>query len=167
MRKDAILQVVAMLWFLALTLLTPTHSPPRPALQQDPAVSAPLHLRLAEAVLAKAERLNAVQVGSAGITPSEALAWRIIVGDPSGREIFEALLDVPSRPTRLYALIGLRWLGSRSYAAAAAALRAQGGTIDVTIGCIASTQPIGRILDDIDSGHWGAEFMRGQLLQPN
>jgi hypothetical protein len=167
MRKDAILQVVAMLWFLALALFTPTRSRPRTTVQPETTLLAPLPLGLAEAVLAKAERLNAVQVGYAGITPPEALAWRIIARDPSGREIFEGLLGVPSRPARVYALIGLRWLGAPSYAAATAALRAQGGTIDVTVGCLGSSEPISRILDDIDSGHWGAEFMRGRLLQPN
>src|SRR5260221_13040952 len=97
MRKEMVLQVVTMLWFLALALLVPPHTPTRPTVQPETTLFAPLPVGLAEAVLAKAERLYAVQVGYAGITPPEALAWRIIVRDPNGRAGFGGLLDVPKR----------------------------------------------------------------------
>ena len=174
MSKDTFLQVVALLWFLALAVVVPAR--PRMPLAVQPkdtravpsetTLFAPVPVGLAESVLAKAERLYAVQVGYAGITPPEALAWRIIARDPDGRRIFEGLLGVPSRPARVYALIGLKWLRAPSYSAAAAALRQQGGSIDITIGCIGSSEPLDRLLDQIDGGRWGAEFMLGHLITP-
>jgi hypothetical protein len=121
---------------------------------------------LAEAYLATADRLYAAQVGFAGITPPQVLAWRIILQDPGAEAVFRRLLQVGTRPAKVYALAGLEWLESTAYPKAAAQLRAEGGDIQVTIGCVPSTQPLALVLDQIAEGHWATEFVLSKTLSP-
>ncbi len=130
----------------------------------------PLRLRLAAEVLRTAERLQAAQVGYAGMTPVEVLAWRVVLQSEQADSLFRDLLRSGTRPGQLYALAGLRFLVDihrsdvGAYRSASQRLAQSRERVPTTIGCILSAAPLGSLVHEIDAGAWTDEFLAGRLL---
>jgi hypothetical protein len=105
-----------------------------------------------------------VGIGPAGITSTQALAWRVVFQSPAADSVFRSLLIDATRPGQLYALAGLFLTDPAAYARAAAEQRAQGGEVQTQLGCIVSRQPVAVLLNQLDRGEWSAEFIAGRPL---
>jgi len=121
-------------------------------------------IQLAAATLRFAESFDAAQVGFAGITPPEVLAWRIILQNPHRDSIFTTILSDASRPGQLYALAGLYFTDRAAYYRAARDQRRRGGDISSTIGCIGAQRSVTSIIEEMDKGWWTQEFLAGRLI---
>jgi hypothetical protein len=164
MQKNSALIWFGMAWYLGLVIIAAPSRQATRSMQPETTFIAPRPVAMAEAYLGAADRLYAVQVGYAGTTPPQVLAWRIILENPDADVVFQRLLQTGTRPAKVYALAGLEWLHSPAFPAASARLRAEGGDVDVTIGCVPSTESLSGILDEVAQGHWAAEFIVGKLL---
>jgi hypothetical protein len=147
-------------WSVTATALRlrPVPEAPRPP---DP-ISTTTPVTLAAEILRHTDRFASVGVGPAGITSTQALAWRVISQSPVADSVFQSLLQDATRPGQLYALAGLFVTDQATYVLEAARQRAKGGEASAQFGCIVSCQPVATILDDMDSGRWSGEFLVGR-----
>jgi hypothetical protein len=142
---------------------------PRPESQPNPSTISP-SLGLAVEVLRSAERFSAAQVGYAGVTPPEVLAWNVILRNEHADSVFRALVVAPGHATQLYALAGLRFLvdvkrtDPEAYRAAVRALGHSREPVWKTVGCIGSQSPLADLVHEVDEGTWTQEFVAGRLL---
>jgi len=121
-------------------------------------------LELAAEVLRTAERFNAAQVGYAGVTPPEALAWRVVMRSQRADSILENIIGTGTRPGQLYALAGLQLVDSATYKTALRRFTRSDEPVPTMIGCIVSTIPLPTLVKEIDSGLWTRELMVGRLM---
>ena len=128
-----------------------------------------LQLELAAEVLRNAVAFDAPQVGIAGITPTEVLAWRVVQQGQARDSIFTNLLATATPAGQLYALAGLRYslyvVGADSsiYWSASSRLARSKRFVLTMIGCIGSFRPQDELVKEIDTGSWTAEFLAGHL----
>lgn len=168
------LVVVTLAWllgFLALPLprdrgtprgpvmLAPAPSRPQPPLTppRSPA------LELAITTLRHTPRLYGAQIGSAGITPAEALAWQLVARSPEAAPLFASLTAAPSRAAQLYGLAGLYLTDRVTYEQEWRRQRTLGGTVSVMIGCRVTEELVATVLSDIAQGYWTAQLLTGRL----
>lgn len=146
----------------------------RPERATAPAGAAPQprsSLALAAQVLGEAEDFSAAQVGYAGVTPPEVLAWRVVLRSDQADSVFRGLIRSGARPAQLYALAGLQFLvqvGKSDSAAYRQAVRRIGRSrelVGTQIGCVGSTMPLDSLVRQIDAGLWTREFIAGRLLR--
>jgi len=166
-------RLVAILAYSATVLLIarPAVNAPSPSPMEHPLrKSRILQLSLAAEVLRSAYAFNAAQVGYGGITPTEVLAWRVIVQSPTRDSLFRDLLMTGTLAGQLYALAGLRYdlyvVGSDSsaYWSASARLHRNFQWVPTAIGCIGGSSMQNELAKEIDSGSWTREFITGRLL---
>ena len=144
---------------VTLLVLAPLRSAPQVAVRIRPSA-----LELAAEVLRTAERFNAAQVGYAGVTPPEALAWRVVVRSQRADSILEDIIGTGTRPGQLYALAGLHLVDSATYKTTLRRFTRLDEPVPAMIGCIVSTIPLPTLLKEIDSGLWTRELMVGRLM---
>ena len=142
----------------ALRLRPSVQDLPTPA--DLPSTTAPV--TLAAEILRHTDRFASVGVGPAGITSTQALAWRVVFQSPVADSVFRSLLRDATRPGQLYALAGLFVTDQPTYVLEAARQRAQGGEVSTQFGCIVNHQSVATILDEMDSGRWSGEFLVGR-----
>ena len=123
----------------------------------------PTHpVTLAADILRHTDRFASVGVGPAGVTSTQALAWRVVYQSPQADSVFRSLLRDATRPGQLYALAALFVSDQASYFREAARQRAQGGDVLTQVGCIVSRQSVASVLAEMDSGRWSGEFLVGR-----
>jgi hypothetical protein len=127
-------------------------------------VPTPDRITLAIAILQAAPSLSSAAVGLAGITPTEALAWRTLLQDPEAGKRFKDLLASASPAGRLYALMGLQLTDREYYGQARKRLVLQGGTVRTFRGCIVSTERVADVVQEIDTGRWTSELLAGRVF---
>jgi hypothetical protein len=131
-----------------------------PAVSSTPSNADRVHL--AAEILRNTDRFASVAVGAAGITSTQALAWRVVFQSPAADSVFQSLLSDATRPGQLYALAGLFINDHAAYVQGAVRQRTQGGVVSTQFGCIVSQQPVAGILDEMDRGDWSSEFLVGR-----
>jgi hypothetical protein len=153
--------LVGLTWSLATTTLML-----RRTVHEAPAASTTSliadRVHLAAEILRTTDRFTSVVVGAAGITSTQALAWRVVFQSPAADSVFTSLLNDATRPGQLFALAGLHIKDHDAYVQGAARQRAQGGEVSTQFGCIVSQQPVAGILDKMDRGEWSSEFLMGR-----
>ena len=165
-------RLIAILAYSAAVLLIarPVAYSPSPVPAEQVRKPRTVQLALAGEVIRGAVAFNAAQVGFAGITPTEVLAWRVILQSPGRDSVFRDLLETATSAGQLYALAGLRYglyvvgTDSSEYWSASARLSRKSQWVLTTIGCIGSRAPLNELVKQIDSGSWTSEFIAGRLL---
>ena len=148
-------------WSLTTTALSLRPSAQRVPTPPDlPSTTDPV--TLAAQILRHTDRFASVGVGPAGMTSTQALAWRVVFQSRVADSVVRSLLRDATRPGQLYALAGLFVTNQPTYFLEAARQRAQGGEVSTQFGCIVSHQPVATILDEMDSGRWSGEFLVGR-----
>jgi len=163
MFRRGVVPFMAMVWsyaVLALILKAPQLTPgPK---HESPDLKDPMSL--ASAILERAPGFSSVAVGEAAITPSEVLAWRVILQSPEADATFKRLLASGSVAGRLYALTGLRLTDHAYYQQAVKRMLMSGGSVRTTRGCIVSTEHVAELVREIDDGTWTSEFLAGRMF---
>ena len=163
MFRRGVVPFMAMVWsyaVLALVLQAPQLTPASTEGSADPDDPT----ALASAILERAPGFSSVAVGEAAITPSEVLAWRVILQSPAADATFKRLLLRASVAGRLYALTGLRLTDHAYYQQAVKRMLLSGGTVRTTRGCIVSTEHVADLVREIDDGRWTSEFLAGKVF---
>lgn len=143
--------------------------PDRPQRRSEQHNRSAVQLELAAEVLRNAVAFDAPQIGVAGITPTEVLAWRVVQQGQAHDSIFTNLLATATPAGQLYALAGLRYslyvVGADSsiYWSASSRLGRSKRFVPTMIGCIESFRPQHELVKEIDTGSWTSEFLVGHL----
>lgn len=150
-------------WYLALVGLVGSHrsaelqSPPSLAM---PPVEAPI--QLAVDVLSQATALKSAAVGFAGSTPTEVLAWRLLVEAPFADSLFLRVLSQSQRPAgKLWALAGLRVVAPQVFEREAVTLEAGRIEVQTIVGCSLGTRPVRVVIRELRRFHWVREYLGG------
>ena len=153
-----------------IALVSSSRPEPRQSLQEHPHDRSTLQLSLAAEVLRTAVSFDGAQIGFAGLTPVEVLAWRVVYQSQARDSIFRNLLETATAPGRLYALAGLRFslyvvgTDSSGYWLASRRLRQSKVRVLTMVGCIGSFTPQDKLVEEIDSGSWTQEFIAGHVF---
>lgn len=163
MFRRGVVPFMAMVWSYAVLglLLKSPHLAPEPT-QASADLSDPT--ALAGAILEHAPGFSSVAVGEAAITPSEVLAWRVILQSPAADATFKRVLARGSLAGRLYALTGLRLTDHAYYQQAVKRMLLSGGSVRTTRGCIVSMEHVADLVREIDDGTWSSEFLAGMMV---
>ena len=164
-------RLIAILAYSAAVLLIARPAAPSPSPVPAGQFRGPrtLQLALAEEVIRSAVAFNAAQIGFGGITPTEVLAWRVILQSPGRDSVFRDLIETATPAGQLYALAGLRYglyvvgTDSMEYWSASTRLSRNSALVLTTSGCIVSRAPVSELVKQIDTGSWTSEFIAGRL----
>jgi len=163
MFRRGVVPLMAMIWsYAVLALLLKSPQLTREAKQESADLKDPTSL--ANAILERAPGFSSVAVGETALTPTEVLAWRVILQSPQADATFKRLLVSASVAGQLYALTGLRLTDHAYYQQAVKRMRMSGGSVRTTRGCIVSTEHVADLVREIDDGTWTREFLAGRMF---
>lgn len=112
-------------------------------------------------VLAKAATFSSAHVGFSGETPQTVHAFRHLLRDPDGAQIFRRLLDEASLAGQLYALAGLYLVDPSVFQEAARRYEGRAETVEAMFGgCVIDTCTVTEVVDKISAGGWFVEALK-------
>jgi hypothetical protein len=93
-------------------------------------------------------------IGYAGVTSSGEKDYRAILARPSAMADFEKLYLSSSPQAKCYALVGIRKLNPQRFEELTESLRGSKEKVTTMHGCIVSSEPLGAVIKQIESGEY-------------
>jgi len=99
-------------------------------------------------------------LGPEGVPSGQVELLNVLWHQPDRVEVFKDLHERGNMPGRLYALVGLYDTSPDLFAQLARRLKKAGGTVVANHGCMHTSEPVGQIMVDVESGKLTAAFRK-------